>query len=235
MYICSTMGVLKKTEWTEKKIQDVLRMYFLSPSTKKYDIANLFIYGWESDYLIITQSMLAYEIEIKVSRADFKNDLKKKTDKHLLLEGGGKLGRFNKESGMPNYFYYAVPDGLIQPEEVPEYAGLIYVKVYGVTIVKEAKKLTDEKFDPEKMKLTDKFYYNMWNWKDKFEKFRDVEADIKWYKKQIRGFNETFNTYEELLGSKEWEISDLQDKIKKLEDEIERRDSRDGEGTVLAQ
>ena len=179
------MGTLKKTEWTEKKIQDVLRLYFLSPSTKKYDIANLFIYGWESDYLVITQSMLAYEVEIKISRADFKNDLKKKTDKHLLLEGGDKLGRFNKESGMPNYFYYAVPDGLVQPEEIPDYAGLIYVK-YGVTIVKEAKKLTDDKFDPEKMKLTDKFYYNMWNWRDKFEKFRDADEQIKWLKKQIR-------------------------------------------------
>ena len=226
------MGVLKKTEWTEKKIQDILRLHFLSPSTKKYDIANLFIYGWESDYLIITQSMLAYEIEIKVSRSDFKNDVEHKKDKHLLLEGGGMLGRFNKESGMPNYFYYAVPDGLVQPDEVPEYAGLIYVKLWGTEIVKEAKKLTDEKFDPEKMKLTDKFYYNMWNWRDKFEKFRDVEADIKWYKKQIRGFNETFNTYENLLGEKEWEISDLKDKIRELEDEIKRRDSENCEGTV---
>ena len=218
------MGSLKKTGWTEKKIQDMLRLYFLSSSTKKYDVANLFIYGWESDYLAITKSMMAYEVEIKISRADFKNDLKKKTDKHLLLEGGEMLGRFNKESGMPNYFYYAVPDGLVQPDEIPDYAGLIYVK-YGVTIVKEAKKLTDEKFDPDKMKLTDKFYYNMWNWKDKFEKFRDADEQIKWLKKQIRGYNDAFNHYEELLGEKDWEISELKDKIKKLEDEIKKENT----------
>ena len=115
------MGVLKKHEWTEKGIQDMLRYHFLSPATKKYEMANLYVYGWESDYLIITQSMLAYEIEIKISRNDFKNDTAHKKDKHLLLEGGDMLGKFNKESGMPNYFYYAVPAKLIQPEEIPEY------------------------------------------------------------------------------------------------------------------
>ena len=80
------MGTLKKTEWTEKKIQDRLRMYFMSPNTKKYEITNLYVYGWESDYLAITKSMVAYEVEIKVSRPDFKNDFKNKQDKHLLLK-----------------------------------------------------------------------------------------------------------------------------------------------------
>lgn len=28
--------------------------------------------------------------------------------------------------GRTNYFYYIVPDGLVKPEEVPEFAGLIY-------------------------------------------------------------------------------------------------------------
>lgn len=204
----------------------------MTPTSKKYEIVNLYVYGWESDYLCITQSMIAYEIEIKVSRADFKNDVKHKADKHLLFEGGDKLGKFNKNDGMPNYFYYAVPHGLITAEEVPEYAGLIYVERWGVSTVKEARKLTNEKFDPEKMKLADKFYYNMWNWRDKFEKFRDIESDIKWYKKQLRGFNDTFNTYENLLGEKEWEICELKDKIKELEDEIKRRDSENCEGTV---
>ena len=226
------MGVLKKTEWTEKGVQDILRYKFLSPSTKKYEVANLYVYGWESDYLIITQSMLVYEIEIKISRNDFKNDFKNKQDKHLLFEGGEMLGKFSKAGGMPNYFYYAVPAGLIKPEEVPEYAGLIYVKQWGTEIVKDAKKLTDEKFDLEKMKLTDKFYYSMWNWKDKFDKFRDADEKIKWYKKQIKGYNDTFNHYEELVGEKDWEISDLKDRIKELENEIKRRDNEEGAGNL---
>ena len=221
------MGVLRKTGWTEKKVQDVLRFHFMSESAKKYQVVNLFIYGWESDYLAITNSMIAHEVEIKVTRSDFKNDLTHKTDKHLLFEGGNKLGRFSKAGGMPNYFYYAVPANLVKAEEVPAYAGLIYVQPWGVEIVKEPKKLTDEKFDPEKMKLTDKFYYNMWSWRDKFEKFRDVDADIKSYKKQIKGYNETFNHYEELIGEKDWEISDLRDRIKELEKQVEELRSAD--------
>ncbi len=233
LYICDTMGVLRKTEWTEKKAQKVLRKYFLSESTKKYEITNLYVYGWESDYLAITRSNLSYEIEIKISRADFKNDFKNKEDKHLLFEGGNKLGKFSKAGGMPNYFYYAVPDGLIKADEVPDYAGLLYLRPWGVTFEKEAKKLTNEKFDPDKMNLIDKFYYNMLSWQRKYEEMIDSAETIKDLKRQLKGANKTFNDYEELIGNKDWEISDLKDEIKKLKDEIERRDNQDSEKNVL--
>lgn len=233
LYICGTMGVLRKTEWTEKKAQSVLRKYFLSESTKKYEITNLYVYGWESDYLVITRSNLSYEIEIKISRADFKNDFKNKEDKHLLFEGGNKLGKFSKAGGMPNYFYYAVPDGLIKADEVPDYAGLLYLQPWGVTFEKEAKKLTNEKFDPDKMNLIDKFYYNMLSWQRKYEEMADSAETIKDLKRQLKGVNKTFNDYEELIGNKDWEISDLKDEIKKLKNEIERRDNQDSERNVL--
>lgn len=226
------MGVLRKTEWTEKKAQDVLRKNFLSESTKKYEITNLYVYGWESDYLVITRSNVVYEIEIKISKSDFKNDFKHKEDKHLLFEGGNRLGKFSKKGGMPNYFYYAVPNGLIAPEEVPEYAGLIYLQPWGATIVKEGKKLTDEKFDSDKMRLTDKFYYNMLSWQRKYEEVIDSANEIKDLKRQLKGINKTFNDYEELIGNKEWEISDLKDEIKRLKYEIERRDTEDSKRVV---
>lgn len=225
------MGVLKPTKWTEEKVRDKLRLYFLSPSAKKYEIANLFVFGWESDYLAITKSLVSYEIEIKISKADFKNEAKHKVDKYLLLEGGKeKLGRYS--GGVPNYFYYAVPDGLITEEEIPEFAGLIYVNPWGVTIVKAAKKLTEEKFDAEKYNLTDKFYYNMWTWRNKFEEFRDSAEEIKKLKQEIRSFNKTFNTYEELIGNKEWEISELKDEIKRLRDENGKGSTEDSQGIV---
>ena len=226
------MGTLKKTEWTEKKAQDTLRQYFLSESAKKYEIQNLYVYGWESDYLIITRSNLAHEIEIKISRADFKNDFKHKEDKHLLFEGGDKLGRFSKAGGMPNYFYYAVPEGLITEEEVPEYAGLIYLQPWGTKVVKKAKKLSDEKFDVDKMNLVDKFYYNMLSWQHKYEEVKNGAELINDLKHQIKGFHKLFNDYEEKLGEKDWEISELQDKIKELENEIKRRDTENSEGNV---
>lgn len=233
LYICGTMGVRRKTEWTEKKAQNVLRKYFLSENTKKYEITNLYVYGWESDYLVITRSNISYEIEIKISRADFKNDFKNKEDKHLLFEGGNKLGKFSKAGGMPNYFYYAVPDGLINADEVPDYAGLLYLQPWGVTFEKEAKKLTNEKFDPDKMNLVDKFYYNMLSWQRKYEEVIDSAETIKDLKRQLKGVNKTFNDYEELIGNKDWEISDLKDEIKKLKNEIERRDNQDSERNML--
>lgn len=92
---------------------------------------------FKPDILIITKSRFAIDIEIKISRADFKADFKKET-KHLYLKD--KLG---KES----YFYYAVPKGLVSIEEIPTYAGLIYVNVESVEIVKKAPLLSKHKID----------------------------------------------------------------------------------------
>ena len=210
------MGTLKKREWSEKKIQNILKKYFLSESTKKYEITNLFVYGWESDYLAITKSMVAYEVEIKVSKEDFKNDFKNKQDKHLLFEDGNMIGRFPKGSSMPNYFYYAVPEGLISPEEVPDYAGLLYVQPWGITFVKQPKKLTDEKFDIVKLYLADKFYYNMLSWQRKYEEVIDSAEELKDLKRQIKAYHKDIMMYEEMLGKKDWEIDDLKEQLKKV-------------------
>ena len=210
------MGTLKKREWSEKKIQNILKKYFLSESTKKYEITNLFVYGWESDYLAITKSMVAYEVEIKVSKEDFKNDFKNKQDKHLLFEDGNMIGRFPKGSSMPNYFYYAVPEGLVSPEEVPDYAGLLYVQPWGITFVKQPKKLTDEKFDIVKLYLADKFYYNMLSWQRKYEEVIDSAEELKDLKRQIKAYHKDIMMYEEMLGKKDWEIDDLKEQLKKV-------------------
>jgi hypothetical protein len=74
-------------EFSEKSICEKLSGQFLS--SPKYLLNNLYIYQWESDYLGITKSDYAYEIEVKISVQDFKNDFKNKKDKHLLLENCG--------------------------------------------------------------------------------------------------------------------------------------------------
>lgn len=73
-------------KYSEESIQRALRYFFLSPSSVKYFTENLNVYNWESDVLKITRSGYAYEFEIKISRADFKNDFKHKKKKHTLLE-----------------------------------------------------------------------------------------------------------------------------------------------------
>jgi hypothetical protein len=147
---------LKEIKWSEELIQQQLKYSFLSPNTVKYFMENLNVYSWESDVLKITKSGYAYEFEIKISRTDFKNDFKHKKKKHTLLE--------NKESSskIPNYFYYVVPEGLVGEEEIPEYAGLIYVlgtiigneKVYYQFLeIKKAPKLHSNKIDEISLNL----------------------------------------------------------------------------------
>ena len=219
------MGTLKKTEWTEKKIQDVLKLHFLSASAKKYEITNLFIYDWESDYLALTKSGYVYEIEIKISRNDFKNDFKHKADKHTLLENVSQTGVCKIKC--PNYFYYAVPDGLVTPEEVPEYAGLIYAKPWGIEILKESLKFNTEKQTIEDLGLTDKFYYNLCNWKAKYDELFDdkLKKDNALLKKENWNLTKQIMEYDDML-------SEAYNKIQDLENEIKRRDIKESKGTL---
>lgn len=189
-------------KFTEEYIQKKLDGFF-AESTKKYVLENLYVFSWESDKLIETRSGLIYEFEIKVSKADFKNDFNKK-DKHVILEGKEThiptfdglepkykeryeknylVSHFKK----PNYFYYAVPEGLVALEEVPDYSGLIYVLPYtdinkdgkfvcgGFYIAKQAPKLHSTKYTDDDLKLGEKFYYNMLSWKNKFRQEREKQ------------------------------------------------------------
>lgn len=180
---------------TEQSIQRRLDHFFAS---WKYNVDGLYVFGWESDKLIWTKSGYIYEFEIKVSRADFRNDFKNKKEKHLILKGPTEEERFmphfyesyehNRHlyssfedyvsrvspdsrdlianHRRPNYFYYAVPEGLIQPEEVPEYAGLIWIlKEYrdvraAYTVPKQAPVLHKRKYKDGELNLAEKFWYN---------------------------------------------------------------------------
>ena len=202
----------EEIKWSEELIQQQLRYSFLSPSSVKYFTENLNVYDWESDVLKITKSGYAYEFEIKISRGDFKNDFKHKKKKHLLLE--------NKEnnSKMPNYFYYVVPEGLVTEDEVPEYAGLIYVHetiignsrvYYQFQEIKAAPKLHTNKIDENNLKLIDKFYYNYIHWKHKHEK------DLNEYKELLEKYRSSEGkTYKYTLPQAMEEISRLEKESK---------------------
>lgn len=193
---------------TEQKIQRVLGKFMASP---KYSVDGLFVFRWESDKLLWTKAGYIYEFEIKISRADYQNDFKHKADKHLLLSSkmpkeseAMQLDLFDnllkheqkrypgiprssytypENTKMPNFFYYAVPDGMLQPDEVPPYAGLIYIitekypkyhrddpdKYYhDIKIVRKAPQLHKEKYTDAQLNLGEKFYYNMQTWKHNY-------------------------------------------------------------------
>jgi len=98
---------------------------------------------YEADILRITAAGYFHEYEIKVSKSDFKNDFVAKAEKHRKL----KAKTWVKG---PCCFWYMCPANLIQPEEVPEYAGLIWINPHFVE-KKKAPRLHKEKFSDKRI------------------------------------------------------------------------------------
>lgn len=117
-----------------------------------YRLSNVYMFKWESDFFIFKQSQYTYEIEVKTSRSDFLADFKKLEKHRKLSTGTGYI---------PNRFYYAVPEGLISKDEIPEYSGLLYVKKDEVIKVKEAPIINKEKESWEfwESRICEKLWY----------------------------------------------------------------------------
>jgi hypothetical protein len=108
----------------------------------------------ECDVISISKSNYIYEYEIKVSRSDFKADFNKEKHK-LMLERKCTKTKMIKENNQKvkdtlyltcNYFNFVVPAGLVTIEEVPDYAGLIYIdEDFNFKIIKKAPLLHKEK------------------------------------------------------------------------------------------
>ena len=170
--------LLTKEQVSEQLLQQYLRGWKSNP---KYIVENLYVFDWESDMLIKTRSGYWYEVECKISFADFKNDFKHKWQKHELLKTGDEKHR------RPNYFYYCVPwylSGKVLPL-LPDYAGLIVLTENGrLNEVKRAPCMHQHKYTNEELKLCDKFYYAYRNWKENVERHQPT-AEIKRLKDEI--------------------------------------------------
>jgi hypothetical protein len=88
--------------------------------------------GWfECDVAEFTAAGYLREYEIKISRADFKADVKKRASLSYYAHRRGIKGKLKHEQLQvgdacgPVQFWYVVPRGLVQLNEVPEFAGLI--------------------------------------------------------------------------------------------------------------
>lgn len=127
----ASINKIKKVNITSKDIESslVMSLYLKghSPISTHASISGM----QECDVLSISKADFIYEYEVKVSRSDFKADFKK--PKHMLINEGKYIKESNKKGIkqvwylVPNYFYFVVPENLISIEEVPIYAGLIYV------------------------------------------------------------------------------------------------------------
>lgn len=150
----SSIKKIKRNNSESKNIESAISMYLYekqhSPITTKFTGYGLA----ECDVISISKSNYIYEYEIKISRSDFKADFNK--DKHkLMLERNCTKIRMIKENNQKvkdtlyltsNYFYFVVPVGLVSIDEIPEYAGLIYMDTnLNFEIIKKAPLLHKEK------------------------------------------------------------------------------------------
>ena len=132
--------------------------------------------------------------EVKISLADYNKDFEKE-GKHQVMQGwfeARKQALYETGDwvryGRPNYFYYRVPDGLVDPKDIPPYAGLAYVCGRNLRKIKDAPILHRDKFDPEAYKMADKFYYNWWNERRKARQIegKDMKDEFRKSMKKVK-------------------------------------------------
>ena len=187
---------MKKEQLTEQSIQQRLNHFFASykykadglyvfswESDKLIWTKSGYIYEFEikisrSDFKndfkhkkekhIVLASTIARDKakEIQMSLFEQKEQENRHWSREMLERRYGDIDAMAKGKRMPNYFYYAVPTGMLEPDEVPPYAGLIYIDSeyryvkQSYRIVKEAPRLHKTKYTDAELNLGEKFYYN---------------------------------------------------------------------------
>lgn len=136
-------------------------------------IPNCFPPQWyECDLLAITKSGYMYEYEIKLTVTDFKNDTKKGHRDHWPAWYSKEIKTKHQRLGIhdpngPSCFWFIVPEGLISPQEVPSFAGLIYfIESPWAHFVrqKKAPRLHSVKMSNKALsKARESLYYRYWN------------------------------------------------------------------------
>lgn len=218
------MGRLKSDKdlppLSEEKIQELLHLRRPLLTSPRYEAFNMFLYGWESDYLAFSKAGYVWEAEIKISRGDFLADLKNKTEKHRFL----RLA-MQEESPVPvpNHFVYVCPEGVISPEDIEglPYAGLLWVSKSGwfswqtgVPDIHRGKHPFDD------ATLAEKFHYAMLNMARRY--WKKGVVDISGATRTA--YEKTILNYDEMLSERSCEIDELNSRIQKLESLLKKAD-----------
>ena len=143
---------------TEGTLQAAL--FYRWGMAREFSMPNYTYYCNESDFLTVTKNGYVDEYEIKISRSDYRADQKKerwelyKTRPHILREKALNYAMYHYTPvyfrKYPNRFWYVTPKGLIAPDELPDYAGLITRNEQGIlNIERQAPKLHANKAPPE--------------------------------------------------------------------------------------
>lgn len=154
----------KAVEISEKLIQIELSKYC---QARKHDlwIPNCStVFGWESDLASITKSGMAHDHEIKISRGDWLRELRAssgaKAYRHNVLASAKEAAErrsqnIEQATLPPNYFWIVAVEGIVRPDEIPDYAGLIEVGQrlgrIGLAFKKQAPRLHAVKIPPRRI------------------------------------------------------------------------------------
>lgn len=160
-------------------------------------IPNSTIVGWEADLLVLQPSGWLWEIEIKVSVADFRREFKTKGLKHRVYFDGPqteKYGAYYSHTYQNKHvqkFFFALLKAVydrLRPEEFPEKAGIIVIDPaktdhYGrprATIVRKAKNLpgaakVDDAF---RLRFYELVYHRFWAFASRDEKLLDAKDEV---------------------------------------------------------
>lgn len=137
------------------------------------------LHWYECDLFVVTGTGFSIEYEIKLSAADFRADWNK-GGKHERL-AGRHLGLF-----CPTRFFFAMPEGLVPEQDVPTYAGLMFLRRVGrrhmpvETIVRQAPRLSSRKVpDTVVRHMQGSAYYRFWNERFAFVQYKRDEAAIR--------------------------------------------------------
>jgi hypothetical protein len=209
---------MKEKKLNAKDVQERVGELF---SNHKHIFLNRYIFGrdWESDFFSVTNTGYCYEVEVKISKSDYKVDFDK--FKHKLFEGRKDAQvikeakyRYSKRwkknvrmapekninpqtAKMPNRFFFACPEGLISKEEIPEYAGLIYVSDSGYTrVIKQAPILHKRKFDIKEL-LFSKYQWGYINATEDLKTIKNKHTSLeKKFDVMCRGLEKQFKLKE---------------------------------------
>lgn len=111
---------------------------------------------YESDLFSMTKAGYSVEHEIKLTAQDFERDaVKDGGRKHQRLAGGDPDG--------PKFFWFVVPEGLVDKIKVPKWAGLKTARMHGrkarIRIAKQAPALHNHKPSPGVAEHIQTLYY----------------------------------------------------------------------------
>jgi hypothetical protein len=113
----------------------------------------------EADMVSVTKSDFVHEFEIKCSASDYEREFKNKKLRHEVLKEHDNHHPNYDPGG--NYFWFVCT---FEPEDVPEYAGLMRASSGGVLELKKAPRLHSEKISDRALRYLERgLTYRYWD------------------------------------------------------------------------